>query len=234
MMQGNLVSSLVPPKGTTSSSSTSDENTDNNGSSNVVDGKVGKKVNDLKYSGHVITNTVLTNINISSNIIGMNVYYGKFILRSMTTNIVIADQVVELLQDISEYIAHNSYVTNKSILTAGMYDPPDGSAPYPHEYALGIDLFNNWSYTYNGTTYYPYADYKDSARYRKFICEVCKGDEACPQNINYHIYETIFKPAGWCWGGYWGENSFDPMHYEVLRPWENECFFKNKIKIKCN
>lgn len=228
MFLGNSVSSLVPPKGATSLSSIS-----TSGGNTTVSGQVGTIVNGLEYSGTTILNTKLTNINISKSVIGSDVYYGSSILPSMTTNAVIADQVIELLKKISTYISGNSYVTNKSILTAGMYSP-GGSISYPHEYALGIDLFNQWTYSYNGTTYYPYSSYADSTNYRKFICEVCNGDETCPQNINYHIYEEIFRPAGWCWGGYWGEGNFDPMHYEVLRPWASSCSTGNKVQITCN
>ena len=228
MLMGNSISSLVPATNTTSiSTSTSNE------SGAPVSGQVGKTVNGLQYSGTKILNTQITYVDVSKSVIGMDLYYGNTIITSTAVNVVIKDEIVELLKKVGIYIRSNSSVTNKVIMYAGIYNPSDSIA-YPHSYALGIDLFNNYSYVNNGKTYRPYSSYGSSSGYRQFVCEVCNGNESCPQNINYHIYEEIFRPAGWCWGGYWGEKNFDPMHYEVLRPWSSSCSTKNKVQMSCN
>ena len=228
MLMGNSISSLVPATNTTSISTGTP-----NESGTPVSGQVGKTVNGLQYSGTKILNTQITYVNVSKSVIGMDLYYGNSIITSTAANAVIKDEIVELLKKVGIYIRSNSSVANKVIMYAGIYNPSDSIA-YPHSYALGIDLFNNYSYASNGKTYYPYSSYGSSSGYRQFICEVCNGNESCPQNINYHIYEEIFRPAGWCWGGYWGEKNFDPMHYEVLRPWSNSCSTGNKVQMSCN
>lgn len=162
--------------------------------------------------------------------VSCKVYYGETVLPSMMANTKIHSQMTQILNNICSYISRTSYVNR--LETAGMYNP-GGTHQYPHAYGLGIDLFNNWKYTENGTTYAPYQGQGTNTwvSYNKFICEVCDGKENCSQNINYHIYNNYFKPAGYCWGGNWGKGSFDPMHYELSK--DGSCSTSNKSQISC-
>lgn len=136
------------------------------------------------------------------------------------------------LQQICTYLKNNQNIYKSTeILSAGIYAETD---MYPHQWGMGIDLFSAWEYTYNGKTYMPYAIFHGGKEpYQKFICEVCNGDYTCKENLNYQIYEQILKPLGFCWGGYWKEQYFDPMHFEYDIK-NGNCSSSPQITINCS
>lgn len=191
------------------------------------------------YSGSVDTSnqsgTVTTTSIVSINVddLAVPLYYSDhtLILHTLSINSAIQTQMHNILYNISVYVKDNqSFIPRFE--TAGAYVDKPGY----HGRGLAIDLFNNWSFTYNGKTYYPYAGYGGTDpnawnKYNDFICEVCNGQENCEYNINYIIYEKYFKGNGWCWGGNWGKNYFDPMHYELTDG--GNCSVSNKATISC-
>ena len=197
------------------------ESDGNNGETTITPPKI--DVNDVSY-GDIVT-LDLSNVK-------CGVYYAGSKLKSLQINNSIKSSMTTILNNICTFINTNSYVDRLD--TAGTYNP-SGSIKYPHAYAMGIDLFNNWSYTENGKTYYPYASQGNTTwnNYKSFICEVCDGKEDCDKNINYQIYKKYFEPAGYCWGGNWGPSSFDPMHYEYSKNSDYSCSTRNKGTISC-
>ena len=152
---------------------------------------------------------------------------------SIAVNPTIERQMKEALKRTCEYLRQNTSVYNTpNIQSAGTYHGSGAKPLYPHYYAMGIDLFNEWTFTYNGKTYRPYGSYANSSNYRNFICEVCHGDYTCKENLNYQIYEQIWKPLGFCWGGYWREIYFDPMHFEYDVGLGN-CSSAPKVNLSC-
>ena len=126
------------------------------------------------------------------------------------------------------FVKSHSNLTNR-IETAGAYTDKPGY----HGRGLAIDFYNNWVYYENGKKYTPYAGQGQNTwyNYKKFICEVCNGQENCTKNINYHLYYSYFKQIGWCWGGNWTSGYFDPMHYEKT---DGGCSFASSNRISCN
>lgn len=156
---------------------------------------------------------------VSLSSLSCDVYFSGNKLKSISMNETISSQLLEALKSLCTFLKNNSSKYNVSdIHTAGTYNLSTTPA-YPHVYAMGIDLFNEWTYTYNGKTYTPYSEYGPTSytKYNEFICEVCNGKENCEANLNYKIYETIFKPLGFCWGGNWSKTYHDPMHFEYSR-----------------
>ena len=136
---------------------------------------------------------------------------GSLTYKSLRFNKAILSEVDELLRQTAIYVKNSPYA--KYLQTAGAYVNKGGY----HGMGLAIDIFNRYKYKYEGLTYTPYGKQGSNEwynRYKKFICNVCKGDETCKENINYHIYHEIWEPKGWCWGGNWPINIFDPMHFE--------------------
>lgn len=156
---------------------------------------------------------------------------------STTINSKIKDNFDAIMRNVANYVNQNKAFIGDSIQTAGTYNPrsiASGATASYHAFAQAIDLFNNWTYTKNGTTYYPYSGMGNTtwSNYKKFICDVCGGKEDCKYNINYVIFNNYFKGHGWCWGGNWGPGSFDPMHYEYKGN-ESKCYTGNKQSITC-
>ena len=90
-----------------------------------------------------------------------------------------------------------------------------------------------WVYNANGKQYRPYSSmgYSTWNRYEKFVCEVCDGKEDCEYNVNYVIFKRYLEGNGWCWGGNWGKEHFDPMHFEIRE--NNKCAIARTQKISC-
>ena len=186
-------------------------------------------------SQYVDGSTVTTNniVRIDTTDLGCTLYYSDHstIFKSLPVNSAISNQMHAILTNLCTYRNANSSMIPR-LETAGAYV---GKSGY-HGKGLAIDLFNLWTFTYNGKTYTPYALYGGTSgmlaweRYEDFVCEVCNGQENCKYNINYVIYEQYFKNNGWCWGGNWGTNYFDPMHYELTN---GACSTSNKRKISC-
>lgn len=157
-------------------------------------------------------------------------YYSdhKTVFSKVRVNKQIETQMHNILYNISLYVKNNPDLMPR-FETAGFYVNKSGY----HGRGLAVDLFNNWSFTYNGTTYHPYGGQGTWTWtcYKKFICEVCNGLENCKYNINYIIFEKYFKGNGWCWGGNWGPASFDPMHYELR---DGACLTGNKQQVTCD
>ena len=148
--------------------------------------------------------------------------------KKLRFNKAVLDEADELLRETAVFVSNSPYV--KYVQTAGAYVNKGGY----HGMGLAIDLFNRYVYKHNGVNYYPYGwngSREWNYRYKKFICDVCKGDETCPQNIAYHVYYEIWKPKGWCWGGNWSVESFDPMHFERTNKGCNKAA-KNRITPK--
>ena len=147
-------------------------------------------------------------------------------------NASIKSSMTTILNNICTYISTNNNFNRLD--TVRIYNP-SGSIKYPHAYAMGIDLFNNWSYTENGKNHYPYSGQGTSTwnNYKTFIFVVCNGKENCDKNINYQIYKKYFESAGYCWRGNWMFSSFDPMHYEYSKNSDYSCSTRNKGTISC-
>lgn len=173
-----------------------------------------------------------SNVNITriqTDNLAVPLYYSDHVtvLPSIQFNSQISTQAHNILNNISIYVKnHSSYIPRFE--TAGAYV---GKSGY-HGKGLAIDLFNLWSYTKNGKTYYPYGGQGTTTwnQYKTFICEVCNGKEDCEYNINYVIFKNYFEGNGWCWGGNWGPNYFDPMHFELR---EGNCLTGNKQQVTC-
>ena len=149
-------------------------------------------------------------------------------------NPTISSALLEALEETCQYLKNNNIYGTTNIQSAGTWND-QVTIKYPHYYAMGIDLFNNWSYSYNGKTYHPYQNYGDPSEYKNFICNVCNGDYKCDKNLNYQIYERIFKPRGFCWGGNWKSQYFDPMHFQYdAYDQHYNCASAPQITINCN
>lgn len=129
----------------------------------------------------------------------------------------------------------NNYSFIDYLQTAGSYVARDGGEHDYHRVGLAIDLNNLFVYTHPTTnkSYRPYSSQGVSTwnNYKTFICEVCNGKEDCVYNINYQIFERYFKPYGWCWGGNWSPEWFDPMHFEKRT---GGCSVANRQPITCS
>ena len=178
-----------------------------------------------------MTNNEVLSIDVTN--LPCKMYYGDKVKTKLKLNSGIVDPTIAALTEIGNFINKNKDLYHvQGISTAGTYNP-DSAYAYPHKYALGIDLFNGWTYSKNGKTYAPYSTNGPGQwkNYEKFICEVCNGQEDCNLNLNYHI-ANIFKKHGFCWGGDWGPKYFDPMHYEWHK--ESSCSTSNKARISCD
>ena len=177
-----------------------------------------------KVTGNISSGSI---VRIDTTDFAVPLYYSdhKSILKSLGFNSAISTQAHNILNNVSIYVSQNSDIIPR-FETAGAYVDKAGY----HGKGLAIDLFNNWSLTYNGKTYYPYSSQGNWSAYNTFICEVCSGTESCKYNIAYIIYEKYFKGNGWCWGGNWGKTSFDPMHFEYTG---KACSTSNKASISC-
>ena len=154
---------------------------------------------------------------------------GKTVSKGQYVNSTIKSKMETALAQVCVYLRNNNIYGTVNIQSGGIYAE---TSIYPHKWGMGIDLFNLWTYNYNGKTYRPYGSYANSTNYRKFICEVCNGDYRCDKNLNYQIYERIFKPLGFCWGGYWKEQYFDPMHFEYDIK-KGNCGSTPQISLNC-
>lgn len=205
------------------------ENNGNNGGNNPGTSGNGDSSN-YKDGSTVTTNNIVT---INTTDIGCTLYYSDHstVFKTLSVNSEISSQMHGILTNLCTYKNQNSDIIPR-LETAGAYV---GKSGY-HGKGLAIDLFNLWEFKMNGKTYTPYALYGGTSgelawtRYNDFVCEVCNGQENCKYNINYVIYEQYFKNNGWCWGGNWGTNYFDPMHYELTN---GPCSTSNKRKISC-
>lgn len=174
-----------------------------------------------------ITSTTITSIDVTN--LAVPLYYSdhKTVFRKLSVNQQISTQMHNILNNVSSYVKDNSDIIPR-FETAGLYVAKSGY----HGRGLAIDLFNAWSFSRNGSTYSPYSGQGTGTwnNYKKFICNVCNGQEDCKYNINYIIFEKYFKGNGWCWGGNWGPSSFDPMHFELR---DGGCLTGNKQSISC-
>lgn len=179
-----------------------------------------------------ISTTNIVDINVTDLQVPL-IYSDHVSLRkTLGFNADIATQAHTILYNVSGYVKANPTLIPQ-FETAGAYV---GKTGY-HGKGQAIDLFNQWSYTSpsTGKTYSPYT-YQGTAvwnEYKRFICDVCGGVENCEYNINYQIFVKYFKPYGWCWGGNWGPDKFDPMHYEYKGS-DGACYTSNKAAIKCS
>lgn len=84
-----------------------------------------------------------------------------------------------------------------------------------HAYGIAQDWNYSLKITYNGKTYAPYASQGAStkAEYDRFVAALGK-EESC-ENVNYILWKYAYQPAGFTWGGDWGANSWDGMHFQV-------------------
>lgn len=139
-------------------------------------------------------------------------------------------QFLSIMDDVCHYVKTNNSINNIQI--AGLGSGRSSNGISFHAAGLAFDLNSSFKYTSsNGKTYTPYNGQGANTwnNYQKFICEVCNGNENCEQNVNYQIYTRYFKNNGWCWGGNWGLDSFDPMHIEYRK----DCYANNKMTISC-
>ena len=178
-------------------------------------------------TGPITTNQIVY-INVTD--LAVPLYYSdhKTVFSKVGVNKQIETQMHNILYNISLYVKDNPDLMPR-FETAGFYVNKSGY----HGRGLAVDLFNNWSFEYNGKKYSPYGGQGNWTwtSYKKFICEVCNGVENCKYNINYIIFEKYFKGNGWCWGGNWGPGYFDPMHYELR---DGACLTSNKQKVTCD
>ena len=84
-----------------------------------------------------------------------------------------------------------------------------------HAYGIAQDWNYSSRYYVNGKEYRPYHSQGAStkAEYDRFVQALGK-EEDC-RNVNYILWKYAFKPSGFNWGGNWGVNSWDGMHFEV-------------------
>jgi len=192
---------------TTTNNGTTNNNTTNNNTTNSIKGKW------VDISG-----------------LSCTVYAGYYVSTVIPVNVEVADQIYSILKGICGYVNSSSYLDK--LQHAGAYVDREIQSWDYHSKGKAIDINNLWTYTYNGTTYMPYSGQGTNEwyNYKKFICDVCNGKEDCKQNVNYHIFVNYFKPQGWCWGGDWNIEYFDPMHYELR---DEGCAVAPKKQIIC-
>lgn len=143
----------------------------------------------------------------------------------------IAEEFYGILENVCDYVNETPWIDN--LQHAGAFVSRKINQYDYHSKGLAIDLNNEWTYTYNGKVYEPYSwqgisTWKD---YNEFICDVCDGKEDCPYNVNYIIFKRYFEGNGWCWGGNYGSQWFDPMHFE-LRDYGKCSVSKRNISCK--
>ncbi len=167
-------------------------------------------------------------VSVNTTDLGCTVYYSDHatIFKSLRFNASVANQVHNILTNVCSYSNRTPWITQ--LETAGAYVNKGGK----HGEGVAIDLFNRWSYNNGSKSYGPYGSqgYSTWNNYTKFICEVCGGKEDCQYNINYQIYKRYFMGNGWCWGGLWTPDVFDPMHFEVSG---HQCGLPDSGRIKC-
>ena len=176
--------------------------------------------------GSTIDSSNITYIDTTN--LGCTLYYSDHhtIYRRLGFNSQISTQIHSILSNVCTYVKSTPIITN--LETAGAYVPKAGY----HGRGLAVDLNNLWSVTVNGKTYTPYSGYGPNEwyNYNKFICEACNGKEDCKYNVNYIIYKKYFQGNGWCWGGNWGAQYYDPMHFELTN---GGCSTVNKKSFSC-
>ena len=161
--------------------------------------------------------------------VGCNVTTGDGNVREyFKVHELIASDLTGILTNVCRYINSSSWINE--LQSAGAYVNKEGSY---HAKGLAIDFNDEWTYTVNGNTYRPYGGMGVMTwnRYNKFVCEVCNGKEDCEYNVNYVIFKRYFEGNGWCWGGNWGKEHFDPMHFEIRE--NNKCVIARKQQISC-
>ncbi len=183
----------------------------------------------LKIYAKVTPSGTLKSFNIRS--LKCPVYYGskKQNRYTFTFDSNVGEQLFLIFNDLCDFVDQNPYIS---------YLQDDGFAVGKEGYhglGLAFDLNDHWTYTDPNTnkTYGPYAGQGPNtwSRYTKFICEVCDGKEDCDQNVNYQIFKIYFEQSGWCWGGNWYSEWFDPMHFEYRN---GACSVKEPTPIQCN
>jgi len=183
-------------------------------------------------SGFNVYNVKTSSVNLTDLGCGVTSRAGSGNYRqSITVHQKISDNLHGILTNVCKYINKSFWISE--LQTAGAYVGGQNTGNDYHAIGLAIDLNNEWSYTFNGKKYRPYPSQGKWTWhvYNEFVCEVCGGKEDCEYNVNYIIYKRYFEGNGWCWGGNWGLEHFDPMHYEI-RP-NNKCAIGRKQKISC-
>jgi len=183
-------------------------------------------------SGFNVYNVKTSSVNLTDLGCGVTSRAGSGNYRqSITVHQKISDNLHGILTNVCKYINKSFWISE--LQTAGAYVGGQNTGNDYHAIGLAIDLNNEWSYTFNGKKYRPYPSQGKWTWhvYNEFVCEVCGGKEDCEYNVNYIIYKRYFEGNGWCWGGNWGLEHFDPMHYEI-RP-NIKCAIGRKQKISC-
>lgn len=153
-------------------------------------------------------------------------------VKSISVHKSIADNFHGILGLVCDYVNKTPWLDN--IQHAGAFVNREVNQHDYHSKGLAIDINSSWTYTYNGKTYRPYS-YQGRRvwnHYNDFICEVCDGKEDCQYNVNYIIFKRYFEGNGWCWGGNYGPEWFDPMHFE-LRDY-GKCSTSERVEISCD
>lgn len=153
------------------------------------------------------------------------------VAKKIAFNSAIADQTHNIFKNVCTYVNKTPWIA--TLQHDGAYVNRTITEHDYHSQGLAIDLNDLWTYTgSDGTVYNPYGGQGTWTwtKYKKFICEVCDGQEDCQYNINYIIFKRYFEGNGWCWGGNWSPAYFDPMHFEVRA---GGCSSANKQRITC-
>ena len=212
----NISCNLEDKNSKSSSSSSSNNSTKKPSSPTSSSSSTQKPSNSSTQKPSSSSTSGSTIVKVDTTDLGCNVYYGE---SELTTYLYIhrsvADDFHQILKETCGYVNRTSWLD--AIHHAGSYVNREVTEYDYHSRGLAVDLNTVWTYTYKGTTYRPYASqgYSTWNRYKTFICDVCGGKEDCKYNVNYQIYKNYFKKRGWCWGGYWSPENFDPMHFEL-------------------
>lgn len=187
-------------------------------------------VNSSYYSSNNgINSPDITYVDVSD--LSCNIFYGySNPVGKIAMHKIVANNFHGILGLVCNYVNDTPWLEN--LQHAGGYTSGEVTQHNYHSKGLAIDLNNLWSYTYNGKTYRPYSHQGVYVwnNYKDFICEVCDGKEDCPYNVNYIIFKRYFEGNGWCWGGNWGPEWFDPMHFELT---EGGCYIEPQREITC-
>ena len=181
------------------------------------------------YSGFV--SLLEKNFNLDTNIVEVAGGVIPVLAKKIAFNSAIADQTHNIFKNVCTYVNKTPWIA--TLQHDGAYVNRTITEHDYHSQGLAIDLNDLWTYTgSDGTVYNPYGGQGTWTwtKYKKFICEVCDGQEDCQYNINYIIFKRYFEGNGWCWGGNWSPAYFDPMHFEVRA---GGCSSANKQRITC-
>ena len=148
----------------------------------------------------------------------------------LMVNAGIKDDFQKAMDKVCELYKDGAY--GNKLQHAGAYVSTSQGTAHPR--GLAIDMMTFYHITKDGKTYYPYSvnTYKNPQPYIDFICNVCHGDETCPENVLYQLYEKAFKPNNFCWGRNWSSKYFDPMHFEHVN--NGSCSLTPQVQITCN